>query len=255
MDALHPSDESAQPGKEGIGGLNARDFGAMADGICEEAADRSWTKCTGTDDSAALQTAIYEAMRLGRALYLPAGVYMVNTSLIVPVPNGNASIAKTQPWVTEGLRMIGEGLSRTIIVAQCQGGAGCMKAVLTYEGDQNAPDLQDVTGGHSIESMSFSAAGLATHGIYGPAIIWSRWFRVGVFAALEAGMRLNFGFCLRIEECCIGSNPGANLIGLHATSDVNNLDVINSFFHGSHQFAAIAISGELMYHYHYWYLC
>ena len=52
-------------------------------------------------------------------------------------------------------------------------------------------------------------------------------------------------FCLRLEECCIGSNPGANLIGLHATSDVNNLDVINSFFHGSHQFAGIVISGGM----------
>ena len=67
----------------------------------------------------------------------------------------------------------------------------------------------------------------------------------GVFAALQAGVRLSFGFCLRFEECCIGSNPGANLIGLHATGDVNNLDVINSFFHGSHQFAAILVSGGM----------
>lgn len=118
-----------------------------------------------------------------------------------------------------------------------------MESVLTFTGDPGAPDLTQVTAGHSIESISISAAGLATHGIYGRAIIWSRFFRVGVFAALDAGVRVNFGFCLRFEECAIGSNPGANLIGLHATADVNNLDVINSFFHGSHQFAAIAISG------------
>ena len=60
-----------------------------------------------------------------------------------------------------------------------------------------------------------------------------------------SGLRLTFGFCLRVEECCVGSNPGANQIGLHATSDVNNLDVINSFFHGSHLYAAIVISGGM----------
>eukprot|EP01051_Picozoa_sp_SAG22_P019255 SAG22_NODE_3498_length_1680_cov_1.380139_3_plen_195_part_00 len=60
-----------------------------------------------------------------------------------------------------------------------------------------------------------------------------------------AGFRLTFGFCLRLLECCIGSNPGANQIGLHATSDVNNLDVTDSFFHGSHLYAAIVISGGM----------
>ena len=60
-----------------------------------------------------------------------------------------------------------------------------------------------------------------------------------------SGLRLTFGFCLRVEECCVGSNPGANQIGLHATSDVNNLDVLNSYFHGSHQYAAIVISGGM----------
>ena len=114
MNALHAP---RVPGNDtGFGGFNARDFGATGDGVCEEAADRSWTKCSGTDDSAALQLAIDEAMRLGRALYLPAGVYMVNASLTVPLPNRrlpatNASVMRHQPWITEGLRMVGEGVS------------------------------------------------------------------------------------------------------------------------------------------------
>ena len=43
---------SSPPSSKGIG-LNARDFGAVGDGVCTEAADRSWTKCTGRDDGPA----------------------------------------------------------------------------------------------------------------------------------------------------------------------------------------------------------
>lgn len=226
-------------------GLSARDFGAVGDGVCTEAPDRSWTRCAGTDDAPALQRAMDEALKLGRALLVPAGVYMVNSTLIIRKPSENATIKKPQPWLSTGLRVVGEGIGRTVIVAQCAGGAGCMEAVILYEGNEREPDLLGVTQGHSMESLSVSAAGLATHGILAPAVIWSRWFRVGVFDALDSGMRLLFGFCLRIEECSIGSNPGANLIGIHAMADINNLDIVNSFFHGSHQFAGIVISGGM----------
>ena len=166
--------------------------------------------------------------RQGRALFVPAGTYMVNSTLLVrlPPPTNTSDGAPPHPWHpwTPGLRLVGEGMSRTAIVAQCVGGAGCMEAVLKYEGDEALPDLTGVAGGHSTESITFSAGGVATHAILGPAIIWSRWFRVGALDSLDAGVRLTFGFCLRLEECSIGSNPGANLIGLHATSAVNNLD-------------------------------
>eukprot|EP01050_Picozoa_sp_SAG11_P021843 SAG11_NODE_3976_length_2125_cov_5.330207_3_plen_146_part_00 len=47
MSNLHTYD----PSSLGAGiGLNVKDFGALGDGICREAVDRSWTKCTGTDD-------------------------------------------------------------------------------------------------------------------------------------------------------------------------------------------------------------
>ena len=100
--------------------LSARDFGAVGDGVCVEAPDRSWTKCSGRDESAALQRAIDAAQQQARTLYVPAGVYMVNSSLIVRKPSENASIAKPQPYVTAGLRIIGEGMADTIIVAQCR---------------------------------------------------------------------------------------------------------------------------------------
>ena len=40
---------------------------------------------------------------------MPAGVYMVNTTLIIRKPSENTSVAKPQPYVTTGLRMVGEG--------------------------------------------------------------------------------------------------------------------------------------------------
>ena len=85
--------------------------------------------------------------------------------------------------------------------------------MLYFESNEREPDLLGVTLGHSIESLSVSAGKVATHGILAPAIIWSRWFRVGVFDCLDSGIRLLFGFCNRIEECIIGSNPGSNRIG------------------------------------------
>jgi len=51
-------------------GLNAKDFGAVGDGVCTEAADRSWTNCTGRDDGPALQRAMDAALHQGRALYV-----------------------------------------------------------------------------------------------------------------------------------------------------------------------------------------
>ena len=169
MDALHTY-APAPPGGQGIG-LNVRDFGATGAGVCTEAPDRSWIKCAGPDDSAALQSAIDEAMHTGRALYLPAGVYMVNRTIVVRKPFENATIKRPQPYVDAGLRIVGEGMARTSIVAQCAAGAGCMDAVILYEGNEVEPDLKGVTAGHSMESLSISAAGLATHGIHGPAII------------------------------------------------------------------------------------
>ena len=53
---------------------------------------------------------------------------------------------------------LSSGQDRTIIVAQCKG-AGCMDAVIYYEGNEVEPDLLGVTMGHSMESMSVSAAG------------------------------------------------------------------------------------------------
>ena len=44
-------------GSSGIG-LDVRDYGATGSGVCLEAKDRSWTRCSGPDESAALQQAI-----------------------------------------------------------------------------------------------------------------------------------------------------------------------------------------------------
>jgi hypothetical protein len=51
-------------------GINAKDYGAVGDGT--------------TDDAPALQRAIAAATEGGQALLLPAGTYLVNTTLSIP---------------------------------------------------------------------------------------------------------------------------------------------------------------------------
>lgn len=51
-----------------------------------------------------------------------------------------------------------------------------MESVVYYESNEVEPNLEGTTQGHSMESMSVSAAQLATHGIYAPSVIWSRWY-------------------------------------------------------------------------------
>ena len=77
-------------------GLDARSFGAVGDGLA--------------DDGPALQLAINESQRLGRALLLPAGRYLVNRTLVVQ------SDARGHPG-TNPLRLVGEGQYLSTIVA------------------------------------------------------------------------------------------------------------------------------------------
>ena len=62
------------------GHLNAvTDFGAVPDGACTNMT----TPCSGTDNSQALQAAIDAAQQQGRALYIPAGRYVITRTLSV----------------------------------------------------------------------------------------------------------------------------------------------------------------------------
>ena len=54
-----PHEAQAASGSPGAGiGLNVKDFGVVDDGKCLEASDRSWERCSGTDNAPAFQRAI-----------------------------------------------------------------------------------------------------------------------------------------------------------------------------------------------------
>ena len=89
--------------------LNALDFGAKGD-CFYTAAKPAWQVCS--DDAPALQAAIDAAQQQRRALFVPAGSYGINSSLVVH-SNANAS----DGYKFGPLRMMGEGKSLTTIEA------------------------------------------------------------------------------------------------------------------------------------------
>jgi len=76
-------------------GLSVRDFGAVGDGV--------------TDDAAALQRAIDASQDQKRSLLFPAGAYMTSVELVVRCTHG--------PPIRNPVRLVGEGRSMTHIVA------------------------------------------------------------------------------------------------------------------------------------------
>jgi hypothetical protein len=115
-----------------LGPLNAvTDFNAVPDG---RVVDTNTGQVGGTDNTKALQTAIHAAQRQGRPLFIPAGRYMINHTLLVGcatpattcpgcTPTGDAG-ACVEPNVSAGswglhpLILAGAGRSLTTIAAQ-----------------------------------------------------------------------------------------------------------------------------------------
>ena len=102
---------SPSPHDFGAAGLNAKDFGAVGDGVA--------------DDAAALTAAIDAATAQGRTLLLPAGTYRVNSTVSVP-PTGGCECTDCACWVDKNhtvrrrpLRLVGEGNAITSILCAC----------------------------------------------------------------------------------------------------------------------------------------
>ena len=103
--------------------LNAKDFGAIGDGVA--------------DDSRPLQKAIDAAQKQGRRLVLPGGQYLINTTLSVAPTAG--------PGAAAALNLIGQGHSQSVILA-----GRAMNAVLNFSAccgavpkhSSNEPNLQ-----------------------------------------------------------------------------------------------------------------
>ena len=188
-------------------GLNAKDFGAVGDGVA--------------DDAKALSAAIDAATRQGRTLLLPAGTYRVNSTVNVPAEDGENGAA-----LRHALRMVGEGYLSQIVAAVP------MHAVLNLsclsgptEGAAAPIPMENVY----IADLSVSAAGLANFSVFAPGIARSRFERLEIGGALTAGLSIGYGWCNYVEGCRFSGNE----IGLHTYNSANNIDVINTIFEGN----------------------
>lgn len=158
--------------------LNVVDFGAVGDGV--------------TDCSSAIQRAIDQAQREYRALFVPAGIYRVDTGLMVntTAPSRAKYSPATQHWRVAPLRMIGEGATngegQSVIFA-----GRPMAAVLTFASRQPSDDgtvPANLTENHSLEQLALDGNDLANFSAYAPAVIGSKWKSVSFVHGLVAGL-------------------------------------------------------------------
>jgi len=158
--------------------LNVVDFGAVGDGV--------------TDCSPAIQRAIDQAQREYRALFVPAGIYRVDTGLMVntTAPSRAKYSPATQHWRVAPLRMIGEGATngegQSVIFA-----GRPMAAVLTFASRQpsdNGTVPANLTENHSLEQLALDGNDLANFSAYAPAVIGSKWKSVSFVHGLVAGL-------------------------------------------------------------------
>jgi hypothetical protein len=144
------------------GPLNVRDFGAVGDGI--------------HDDAPAFQRAIDAAMtttqkpvQYGNTLHVPAGIYSVHTELLVLNTHGVPRPSR--------LRILGEGMTDTVI----QAGSSQMDAVLRFVSSAPTSSKPDgnTTNAHQIEELSIDANRMANYSMFGAAVTSSKFRRVG----------------------------------------------------------------------------
>jgi hypothetical protein len=159
-------------------GIDARDYGAVGDGV--------------TDDARALEQAIAAAAASGQTLLLPAGRYLVNSTVNVPC-NSLGTPAMDATCTPHPLRLVGAGIYLTSI---CAGRP--MHAVLNFtalsgptEGAAAPIPYENLYVG----DIAIDAGGLANYSIFAPGIARSRFARVDISGALVTGLLIGYGWC------------------------------------------------------------
>ena len=183
--------------------LNVLDFGAVGDGV--------------TDCAPAIQQAINQAQREYRALYVPAGIFRIESGLVVNTTAHSPAkySASTPHFRVAPLRLIGEGatngMGQSVIFA-----AKPMAAVLTYDSRQpgSGAAMQppgNLTYNHALQQITLDANDLANFSVFAPAIVGSTWNSVSFVHGLVAGLYIGYGWIHNIESCAFKGNGVANL--------------------------------------------
>ena len=228
--------------------LSARDFGAVGDGV--------------TDDAPALQRAIDAAQHSRKILALPAGIYLVNSSLRVHDnsgmngPNGTAGFWNCSfPYddnlagpnsCPSALHLVGDGgwglqtliKGGTAFTADADGGS----AIIDVGFGKPGPSVPRAGPGHGHEFSDFAvdAAGKAFHGIRAYAIVRSVAKGLVVMGAIDVGLEFGYGFINRIIDCnFVGSS-----IGVKSANQANSVIISNNNFEGQ-SFAAIVVGNSI----------
>ena len=227
--------------------MNAKDFGARGDCVHPGDYTSGCLDCVvcETDDAPALQRAIDAAQLAGRSLFIPAGVYLVNTTLLIRCTGARDPIEDNSPNpMCDGvlnathryhpLRLVGEGMESTMIQA-----GRPMPAVLELEAPAIAGGARagsckrtgtcgfarNVTGMHAIEHIHFHANGLANSSVMSFGVIRSRFANLAATSALQYGLSLHNGFINTIDGCKMHSNREA---GVFVSENDNAIEITNS---------------------------
>eukprot|EP01044_Picomonas_judraskeda_P006450 COSAG03_NODE_643_length_6532_cov_3.761387_2_plen_630_part_00 len=211
------------------GPLDVRDFGAVGDGV--------------TDDAPAIQRAINQAQQVSalgkpsgpsRPVYFPAGFYVVKRTLEI----NSTHLNESNHQLALSLRLYGDGMAQSIIVA-----GAAMDAVVRFGGYGPTGGIPGVTtNGHTIESMAFNAAGLANYSVAATAITRSL-FRFADFSGARiAGLFLGYGWINDVLECYFTGN----LVGLYLDNAVNSVNVVDGNFEDNYGVGIIVNSGAMV---------
>ena len=221
------------------GPMNAKDFGARGDCVHPGDYTSGCLDCVvcDTDDAPALQRAIDAAQLAGRSLFIPAGVYRVNTTLLIRCTGARDPIEDNSPNpMCDGvlnathryhpLRLVGEGMESTMIQA-----GRAMPAVLELEapaitrGAATNGFTHNVSGMHAIEHIHFHANSLANSSLMSFGVIRSRFANLAATSALQYGLSLHNGFINTIDGCKMHSNREA---GVFVSENDNAIEIANS---------------------------
>ena len=179
--------------------LDVMQFGAAGDGR--------------VDDAAALQAAIDYSQQHHRALFFPAGTYLISSTLTVR----NSKEPLYSSWGS--VRLLGEGNlgQQTVITTNTT-----LTALLAFSGKgpqgavwecEDCPPLGNTTNGHSIEGIAFVANRLANFSVFGPAVCRSEFLRCSFDGARIAGLYIGWGWINTVSGCWAAGN---DLVAMYA---------------------------------------